>query len=76
MYEAQSAKYIRIHESIEFRYFFDLNYTKYIHDVSRFDIHKPRNIYHPEVTWLSLYIVPDVASFINKNRFVDPNLLF
>ena len=83
MYEARSAEYIRIHESIVIEFFLRLEIHRICAGVPRFDIENlnfivnmtnPWNIRHA-VLCLNPCIVPDLASK-NNSRFVDPNPLF
>ena len=70
MYEARSAEYIRIYESIVTEVFLRLKMHRICADVPRLDIEnlnfivsmaKPWNIRHA-VSWVNPYIVPDLAS--------------
>ena len=70
MYEARSAEYIRIYESIVIKFYLRLKIHRICADIQRFDIEnlnfsvsmaKPWNICHA-VSWLNPYIVPDLTS--------------
>ena len=85
MYEARSAEYIQIYESIVIEFFLWHKIHKIGAYITRFRIEnpnsiivrmvKPRNISHT-VSWLNPYSVPDLATIKNNSRFVDPNLQF
>ena len=80
MCNAHSAEYIQIYESIVIEFFLRLKMHKTGKCVLRFDIKNAIALSawsttEHAVSWLNLYILPDLAS-INNSRFVDPNLRF